>query len=174
MIHTLSAHKQYELYRWFMITSLLFLSIIFIGMYYIGVQLISYCKVRNEVAVAKKHLDTYSAQANAKQSLKKEYDELRLREDVLHNYAMHKKNPYNHLTEISNICGTELFLEAARCAKNTIEITILAPTIKQAQWFNHQVLSSSYFSRSIIHSLQQIDHGKQVRAMITAHMIIDN
>lgn len=171
MITTLSPKKQYEIRRWFCITLFLCLCTLAVAAYFMVPQIMLYRTLQKEVAVLRQHTKDYSSQINAKDSLKKEYDEVRVREAKISSYKQQKKNPYQHVTDIMAASGTQVQLESMKFDKKDVEIAVLCSTAEHARAFLKRLSVSSNFSHMKMASLQQDGHNKQIRCTIKGNVV---
>ena len=171
MITTLSPEKQYEIHRWFCITLFLVLCTLAVGAYFMVPQIMLYRTLQKEVTALRQHTKDYASQMSTKDNLKKEYDEVRMREAKISSYKQQKKNPYQHVTEIVAASGTEVQLESMKFDKKDVEISVLCPTAEHARAFLKRLSVSPNFSHMKMISLQQDGQSKQVRCTIKGNVI---
>jgi len=119
----------------------------------------------------KSKINGNAADTNAKNALKKEYDELYARTNKINAYKHQKKNPYLHITEIINACQSSMQVESLRCNKKDVEMTLLCPTAAHAQTLVKQLNASSHFSHVKMISFQQDEQQKQFRCTIKGNII---
>lgn len=171
LITTLPPHKQYEIYRWFCMTIFLGVCFLLIGAYFIVPQIITYSRLKKDIAGFSSTAQEHGQIASAKQSLKKEYDELHVRESKINYYKKQNKNPYIHIAEIVRLSGHGVELESVKINKKEIEIEIVCSMAEYAQTFIKSLSSSSYFSYLKMVSLQQDTHNKKIRCAIKGNII---
>lgn len=171
MITTLSPEKQYEIRRWFCIALFLFLCTLAVAAYFMVPQIMLYRTLQKEVAVLRQHTKDYASQMSAKDSLKKEYDEVRMWDAKISSYKQQKKNPYQHVTEMVTAGGGEVQLESMKFDKKNVEIAVLCSTAEHARAFLKRLSASSNFSHMKMVSLQQDGQNKQMRCTIRGNVI---
>jgi Tfp pilus assembly protein PilN len=171
IITSLSPQKQYEIYRWFWITVVASLCMVIIGTYFIGTALCSYNAIQKDLTAITKKTNNYVADLGTNASLKKEYDELRLKENKINAHKMHKKNPYLHIAEIVSLCRDGVQLESLKSEKEDIEIVIIASFSDRIQTMIKQLSASPNFSHVKMISLQHNEQNKELRCMIKGEII---
>lgn len=171
MITTLSPEKQYEIRRWFCITLFLVLCTLSVAAYFMVPQIMLYRSLQKEVAVLRQHTKDYSSQMSTKDNLKKEYDEVRVREAKISSYKQQKKNPYQHVTEIVATGGSDVQLESMKFDKKDVEIAVLCSTAEHARAFLKRLSALPHFSHMKMVSLQQDGQNKQMRCTIKGNVI---
>jgi hypothetical protein len=93
------------------------------------------------------------------------------RESKITHYKQQKKNPYLHIAEIVQLCGSTIQLQSVKLNKKEIEIEITCSAAENAQLFIKNLSASSYFSHLKIVFLQQDVQAKQIRSTIKGNVI---
>ncbi len=171
-ITSLSPYKQYELRRWFLVTVLLYTVAFAVGAYFFIPQCMLYFSLRKDVKLLQQKTNDYTGLMGNKDALKKEYDELHLRENKLNNQKQQRKNPYQHVVEIVQASGDGVQIESIRFNKKEVEISLLCPTAEHAQVFIKRLGLSSHFSQSRMVSLQYDEQIKQMRCVIKGTVVV--
>jgi Tfp pilus assembly protein PilN len=171
LITTLSPEKQYEIRRWFWVTIFLSVCIIAVGAYFVLPQVIIYRSLHKDIARLRQQTKQYGVLASAQDTLKKEHDELHVREAKINARVQQKKNPHQHITEIVHACGDGVQLHTIRFNKKEVEMTIMCPTAEHAQVFVKRLVASSHFSHVKMTSLQSDEQSKQLRCIIKGNVI---
>lgn len=171
MITTLSPQKQYEIRRWFWMTIFLCMCAIMISCYFIVPQIMMYRHLKKDVNELILKTKEYATLTSTKDALKKEYDELYVRESKINGYKQQKKNPYEHIAEIVAACSNEIKLESVKFNKKEVEIEIVCPTAEHAQVLMKRLSASQRFSHIKMVALQQDMQNKQVRCNIKGKVI---
>jgi Tfp pilus assembly protein PilN len=171
LITPLPPHKQYEIYRWFCMTIFLGVCALLVGSYFIVPQIITYTRLKKGIAGFSATAQEHGQITSDKQSLKKEYDELHVRESKINSYKKQNKNPHLHIAEIVRLSGHHAELESVKINKKEIEIEIVCATAEYAQTFITSLSSSPYFSHLKMVSLQQDTQNKKVRCAIKGNVI---
>jgi Tfp pilus assembly protein PilN len=170
-ITTLSPQKQHEIRYWFWVTLVLALFIFIINAYFIIPQVCLFWSLKKEMIVLHEKTKLYTDVVKNKDTLKSEYDNLRIRENKIDMYTNRSKNPYRYIAVIMQACNEQTKLESLRCNKKECEITILCPNQEHATLFIKHLTSSDVFSRVKMTSLQQEGQSKMLRCVIKGMII---
>ena len=171
LITTVSPQKQYELYRWFLVTMILSVGLGIFGAWFIVPKIFLYCSLKKEITQLRDKISNYTNDISSKDVLKREYDELRIRENKINFYKQQKKNPYVHIAEIVDKAGTTLELESIKINKKEIEIDVVSSEKEYVQTFIKNIASSPHFSQIKMFSLQQDRENKKVRCTIKGNIV---
>lgn len=172
LITSLSPKKQYEISCWFWVTFFMFICILTAAAYYIVPQFFIYRSLQKEIAILHNQTKEYADMLNAKDGLKKEYDDWHVRENKIIARKYQKKNPYQHIVEIIAACGDGVQLEAMQFDKKNIEITMMCPSVEHAHVFVKRLVTSHNFSQIKLVSLQKDEQINMVRVAVKGKIII--
>jgi hypothetical protein len=134
-------------------------------------QTLTYWRLQKDVRELQEKTKDYTGLIGRKETLKKEYDEVHLRETKISFYQQQKKNPYLHITEIVAACSNGVQLESVKFNKKDVEIEIMCPTAEYAQIFIKRLSASQNFSHVKMISLQQNSQNQQLRCTIKGNVI---
>lgn len=171
MITTLSPEKQYEIRRWFWITTFLFFCLMLINAYYIVPKIVIYWHLKKQINAWQEKTKDYAILLGDKETLKKEHDEIVTHSSRIKTYQEQKKNPYQHIMEIVAACNNDVSLESMTFNKKDVDIEITSSGTEHAQTYIKRLSGSYHFSQVKMISLQQDMLNQQIRCKIRAHVI---
>jgi len=171
-ITSLSPQKQYAIRRWFWLTLFLSVGVIIISIYFIIPHYLLYRTLHQQVAVLRHKAKDYSSIIAAKETLKKEYNVILMRNKKIDNYLKVPKNPYSYIVAILQSGAHGVSLEAIRCNKKDCEITCVCSTAEYAKIFMDRLLASELFHSIKLVSLHHDTQQKKFRSVIKGVMII--
>lgn len=170
-ITSLPLDKQYEIRRWFWITILIAVIMMITGGCFLIPQIDRYLSLTKEIALLRKKKESYASANQHSNILKKEYDELSLRENKINSYTQQGKNPLSHIAYIVQTCGSTIQIESIRFNKKSFEVEVLCTDSQQAQLLVQNLSASPGFSQVKMISLHQNAQTNQIRCTIKANVI---
>src|SRR5438132_7912247 len=121
-ITTLSPQKQYAIKRWFRVTFLLSVSAIVVSMFFIIPQLLTYVSLKKDMSVLREQTKEYADFSKQKDTLKKEYEQVRAQSGKIDTYHHSPKNPHAYIVAITQACGDGVTLESINLHKKSCDI----------------------------------------------------
>lgn len=171
IIDSLSPQQQYALQRWFYMSIVISLALLSIGVYCIVPKFLLYISLQKDIQLMQNQIGHYATHVNEKESLKKEYDEWRMRQTKIDVYRHQLKNPYAHIAYIIAQCKDDVQLESIRFNKKEIEIVVHCKTSVQANTYVKQLNESEFFSQVKMISLQHDDSKNRLVCIMKAYVI---
>lgn len=165
-INTCTPQQQYELRRWFILSTML-MACTLIGMsFFFLPQLYALYSTKKEITVLQSKTHNYSELTNTQMKLKTEQAALQKKQVKINHHRNEPNNPHPYLTSIITACGTDVHIEHVRKNKKDCEIVALFPTPERATDMIKQLSNTSQLTQLKLTSLQQETQTKKLRCTI--------
>ena len=165
-VHTLSPKKQYEIKRWFYLSSALFCAAVIIMSFFLLPEIYCLYKTKKEIRMLRTKTIEHTALLKNKELLLQKNELLNKKTTKINRYAQHTKNPHPYINAITAIAADTVKIEQITLHKKELSLTVLCSSPKQVAHYMEKLADSKKIAHLKLVSLQQDNKTKLFKAVI--------
>lgn len=146
LIQTIPPKKQFEIRRWFWLSTLLSLITLIILSIFTYLQLSTLYATHKEVNTLQEKVKKYDEEMTRKNKLKDELEALQNKKNKIDQFIHRPKNPHSTLTDLTSACGSSITILDIRLNNKNLELSALCASPEHATVFMQRLATFKQFS----------------------------
>lgn len=146
LIQTLSPKKQFEIRRWFLLSTLLSLITLIIISFFTYLQLSTLHTTQKEIDTLREKAKQYDEEINNKNKLTHELETLQSKKNKIDQFIHTPKNPHSTLADLTSACGSSITILDVCLNNKILELSALCDSPEHATVFMQRLATFKQFS----------------------------